>query len=87
MTYRTIAIARFAMGDAAGKIFLYLNQLRMHFGNGRYEPAKGLVLTSQPERTHRVEIKVASSLSVYELAPITDFLLAVENLGASVEYY
>ena len=58
----------------------------MGFGNSKLEPAKGLVLYSQPDNSHRAEIRVASSLEEYELAPIRDFLDAVANLGANVEY-
>lgn len=68
------------------KKFLYLNQIRMGFGNSNREPAKGLVLFSKLGRLNRAEVKVASSMPEYELAPIRDFLTAVENLGATVEY-
>lgn len=68
------------------KKFLYLKQIRMGFGNSYYEPAKGLVLFSRLGKLNRAEVKVASSLAEYELAPIRDLLTAVENLGANVEY-
>lgn len=83
---KTLAIVAFPSGGNAKKVFLYLNQIRMGFGNTRFGPTRGLVLYSQPNKSHRAEIKVASSLAEYELAPIYDFLTAVEKLGANVEY-
>lgn len=84
--YKTLAVVTFPFGGNAKSKFLYLNQIRMGFGDGRLEPASGLVLFSQPDRTHRAEVKVASSYKDYELAPIRDLLTAVEILGARVEY-
>lgn len=86
MKFNRFAIVTFPRGGNARKKFLYLNQIRKGFGDSRYEATKGFVLFSQPERTHRAEIKVASSLREYELAPIRDLLTAVEKLGANVEY-
>lgn len=68
------------------KKFLYLNQIRMGFGDSYREPAKGLVLYSKLGKLNRAEVKVASSMPEYELAPIRDLLSAVEILGATVEY-
>lgn len=88
MKYKTFALIAFPIGGNANRKFLYLNQIRLGFGNGFFEPAKGLVLYSQPEsKYHRAEVKVASSLKEYELAPIRDLLDAVERLGADVEYH
>ncbi|WP_143194193.1 hypothetical protein [Micromonospora sp. CB01531] len=87
MKYKILAIVTFPGGGTVKKKFLYLNQIRMGFGDSSREPAKGLVLFSRLDGKHRAEVKVASSLTEYELASTRDLLTAVENLGADVEYF
>ncbi len=84
---KNFAIVTFPTGKGARRKFLYLNQIRKGFGNPLFEPTAGYVIYSRPKPgMNRAEILVASSLE-YELAPIRDLLTAVENLGATVEYF
>lgn len=85
--YRTLAKVTFPSGKGAKKNFSYLKQIREGFGVPSIELAKGLVLFTRPDsKTHQAEVKVASSLRDYELAPTRELLTAVEKAGATVEY-
>ena len=86
MEYVTLAVVTFPGGGTVRKKFLYLNQIRRGFGDSYRAPARGLVLFSKLDKLNRAEIKVASSMPEYELAPIRDLLRAVELLGATIEY-
>lgn len=83
---KNFAFVEFPFGGNSKNVFNYLDQIQQGFGD-RNDPTNGVVVLSRPgNKHHRAEVKVANSKRDFELAPIRDFLSAIENLGATVEY-